>query len=252
MVLVERFKIWIRVLRAYLKTFTGVKCDVLDPGETVKLILGGKSLIRFGDGEFGIYKEKDIHYQPYSCELKQEFENIKQEFEEEGAQCRYLLAVPKRYMQCSGLELGKKRVLVSSWSESRLYFKNNFKLNLTYGDSFLFEKKNKEIYSRIWSNPHDNRIIIFVHNNRKYADYFAKTYNKEVIYVGCKPYDAFSDIELLHQSIISQIEDRKLSSKDVQIVISAGPAGKVLVKDLSNIGYQCIDAGHCWDDPLES
>ena len=35
------------------------------------------------------------------------------------------------------------------------------------------------------------------------------------------------------------------------LTISAGPAGKVLVYRLSKRGYWCIDAGHCWDDPLE-
>ena len=248
----SRIKIWLRVIKAYVLTFFGVKSNILDSLETVNGILKGKSLIRFGDGEFGIYAERDIHYQPFSSKLKGEFEQIKHTYEHEGNDCRFILAVPKKFMQCSGVELGKKRVFVSSWSDSRLFFKKHFNRTLVYGDAFLFEKRNKEIYSRIWSQPGDNRTILFVHNNEKYAEYFEQTYNREVIFLQCPPYDAFSSVDKILADVILKINEEGLHPSDVQIVISAGPAGKVLVYNLSKAGFQCIDAGHCWDDPLES
>lgn len=247
-----RIQIWLKVLSAYLKTFRGVKCAIYDSEETVAAILNGKSLIRFGDGEFGIYQGADIHYQPWSDNLKKAFEAIKTDFETGGEHCQYLLAVPKKYMQCSGLKLGRKRVLVSSWAESRLYFKKNFNRNLRYGDSFLFEKKNKHIYSQIWNQPDGSRTIIFVHNNVKYANAFSKTYNRSVIFIACPAYDAFSVADQILSNIISEIHMRGLTRVDVQVVLSAGPAGKVIAYNLSKAGYHCIDAGHCWDDPLES
>ena len=76
-----------------------------------------------------------------------------------------MLAVPKRYMQCSGIKLCKKRVLVSSWAESRRYFKKNFDRTLIYGDAFLFELNNKEIYKNLWNEKPEEKTIIFVHNN---------------------------------------------------------------------------------------
>lgn len=249
---IARIKIWMRVIRAYALTFFGVKSNILDASETVKAIIGGKSLIRFGDGEFGIYAERDIHYQPFCTKLKEEFEQIKRTYEAGGSDCRYILAVPKKFMQCSGIELGKKRVYVSSWSDSRLFFKKYFIRSLIYGDSFLFEKRNKEIYSRIWSQPNDRRTIIFVHNNEKYAEYFGQTYKRDVVFVQCPPYDSFSSIYKILSNIILQVNETGLERESVQIVISAGPAGKIMVYHLSNAGFHCIDAGHCWDDPLES
>ena len=247
-----RIKIWIKVLSAFFQTFGGVKSNIYDAEDTVAEIIKGKSLIRFGDGEFGIYQGADIHYQPWSEALMNEFLTIKNKFEMQGSHCRFLLAVPKKYMQCSGAKLGKRRVLVSSWAQSRLFFKKRFDRTLTYGDSFLFEKKNKEIYSRIWQQPGDNRTIIFVHNNGDYAHNFAETYGREVIYVGCASYDAFSSVDRLTDDIIAAIRHNGIPVGGVQIVLSAGPAGKVVASRLSAIGYHCIDAGHCWDDPLES
>lgn len=248
----QRIKIWINVLNAYVRTFRGVKSDIKGPEETVSDILHGKSLIRFGDGEFGIYKGADIHYQPWSDNLKNEFELIKKDFEALGRNCPYILAVPQKYMQCSGYALGHKRVLVSSWAESRLYFKRKFNLRLSYGDSFLFEKKNKQIYSQIWNQPGDNRVIIFVHNDAKFAKDFGQTYERKVIYVPCPAYDAFSEVDKIMSDIISEIHTRCLTQAEIQIVLSAGPAGKVIAYHLSKSGYHCIDAGHCWDEPLES
>lgn len=248
----ERLKIWFRVIKAYIFVFNGVKSSIYDASATADAVIVGKSLIRFGDGEFGIFRGHDIHYQPWSGHLLTEFQKIKLDYESQGANCRYLLAVPKKYMQCSGFELSKKRVLVSSWAESRLQFKRTFDRRLSYGDSFLFEKKNSDIYKKIWSQPGDTRTIIFVHNSPECAENFANTFKRMVEYVQCPSYDAFSNWRNLYDRIIDTIRAKNLSTGDVQIVLSAGPAGKVLCYYLSEAGYHCVDTGHCWDDPLES
>lgn len=224
----------------------------MDAKETTDLIINGKSLIRFGDGEFRIYRGFDIHYQPWSEQLKIEFNKIKADYEEKDRDCPYILAVPKKYMQCSGFELGRKRVLVSSWAESRLQFKRTFGQQLTYGDSFLFEKRNNSIFSKIWCNADDTRTVFFVHNSLKCAHNFANTYHRKVIHIQCPSYDAFNSWENIYANILKEINDRQFCPDDVQIVLSAGPAGKVLCYYLSREGYHCIDTGHCWDDPLES
>lgn len=247
-----RIKIWIRVLYSLILTFPGVMCKVLDAEDTVQKIREGKSLIRFGDGEFGIYNGKSIHYQQFSDDLKNKFEEIKSFFEIEGENCPYLLAVPKKYMQCTGFALCKKRVLVSSWAEARNYFKKNFNLNKTYGDAFLFERKNVSIYENIWNAKNDSRTIIFIHNNRIYAEQFQKKYKREVLFIQCPTQNAFEQIEKLENVINNLIALHNLGKENVQIVVSAGPTGKILVYQFSRKGYHSIDAGHCWDDPLES
>lgn len=251
MKLVKRLKIWCRVIYSLLATFGGVKAHIIDGQETVKMINEGKSLVRFGDGEFGIYQGKDIHYQKWSPSLRAAFQQIKEEYENDSANSPYILAVPKGFMSISGWKLMKKRVYVSSWAESRLLFKKNFKRDIPYGDSFLFEKKNKEIYSQIWKSDSCANNVIFVHNNQEYAKAFSATYQKNTEYVQCPAKNAFEEIDRLEQEIISIVEQNGWTVKDVMMTISAGPAGKVLVYRLSKLGYHCIDAGHCWDDPLE-
>lgn len=248
----NRINIWLKVIYSLFATFTGVKSHILNAEETTERLLNGKSLIRFGDGEFGIYRGKNIHYQSWSKELQEAFCQIKNDFEKERENCPYILAVPKKYMQCSSLCLCRKRVLASSWAESRLFFKNNFNLNIEYAEAFLFEKSNEPIYSKLWNVTDDLRTIIFVHNNDLYAELFRKKYNRNVIFVKCPSKNAFEKIENIQLHIESVIDNNNFSPIDVQLVISAGPAGKILVYYFANKGYFCIDAGHCWDKPLES
>ncbi|MBP3314119.1 MAG: DUF1792 domain-containing protein [Oscillospiraceae bacterium] len=251
MVLLKRIKIWASVLYSLFATFPSVKADIMSSADTADFLQQGKSLIRFGDGEFGIYRGKDIHYQAWSPALKAEFDEIKAKYEKDPLTCPYLLAVPKDFMTVSGLKLMKKRVYVSSWAESRLQFQKTFRRDIPYGDSFLFAKENFAIYSQLWKNEYAPQNVIFVHNQEKYAGKFAQTYGKNVRFVQCPAQNAYAEADTLEKTILQVIEQEKWTAEDVCITLSAGPAGKALVYRLSKLGYHCIDAGHSWDDPLE-
>ena len=246
-----RVAAWGRVIYSLLATFGGVKSNILNAEETVKELKKGRSLIRFGDGEFGIYRNRDIHYQKWSQSLKDEFEKIKQDYEADAEHCPYILAMPKAFMTVSGWKLMKKRVYVSSWSESRLQFKKTFRSDIAYGDSFLFEKKNKPLYSEIWEGENCPPNVVFVHNSVNCAKAFAATYQKNTVHVQCPSKNAFECVDALEKEILETIQTNGWGHKEVTMAISAGPAGKVLVYRLSKQGYHCVDAGHCWDDPLE-
>lgn len=241
------------MLYAYFATFWGVKSDILDAKDTVEKIQKGKSLIRLGDGEFGMYLGKDIHYQTWSASLLEDFQKIQKDYEEDPESCPYLLAVPKRFMQCSGFFLAQKWVYVSCWAQSRYLFQKKFRReNISYGDAFLFEKKNSDIYRNLWQGPLSPEHIIFVHNHEKYAENFATTYGKSVAFVPIPKKNAYAKLDEIYQNVLAALPQQGEEQKKAQVVISAGPAGKVLVYRLSRLGIHCVDAGHCWDDPLDS
>lgn len=247
----QRIGIWFKVIIAFLFSFCGSKKKIYSPEETVEKIIEGKSLIRFGDGEFGIFHDKDIHYQKWSPQLKEAFARIKEDFENFGEDCPYLLAVPQKFMKVSGFQLLKKRVYVACWAQARYDFQQNYRKDRVYGDAFLFEKNNREIYSEIWKRDACPPNVIFVHNNEKYARFFAETYQKNTVHVACPSKNAFEQLDEMEKEILTVIEKNDWTNKDVTLAVSAGPAGKVLVYKFSKLGYQCVDAGHCWDDPLE-
>ena len=59
--------------------------------------------------------------------------------------------------------------------------------------------------------------------------------------------NAYKELEKIFGKIIDKIKDNKNNS---MIIISAGPAGKILVDKLGKKGIWAIDTGHCFDFPL--
>ncbi|AOS98775.1 hypothetical protein ESP131_00010 [Exiguobacterium sp. U13-1] len=245
----SRVMIWIKTAFYFFASFKGSKkAKYLDFQKTVEFIIKDKiSLIRFGDGEFNIIGKKDIHYQNHSLELENELKGIIENYNNNNINSNYLLCMPRYFFESSGYEIAKKRVFVSSWSFSRYLFNKKFDKNLIYGDSFVFSKGNEQIYEKIWS---DQRIsnVIFVHNKIEYGEKFALKYSKNVTNIEIPDSNAFE----YKDEIINDIYKNLQGNKEILVIISAGPLGKVLVKELSEDDIWAIDTGHCWDDPLIS
>lgn len=245
----KRIKSWIYVLYYFLISFSGSRANILSSEETVDEILKNKkSLIRLGDGEFGIFHGKSIHYQKCSKELMDEFIKMKNDYEK--GECPYLIAVPKTFFEVSGFKLLKKRRYIASWSQSRADFMSDFSQNIVYGDAFLFKKSNNNIFSRIWNEDKKRNNIIFVHNDYIYSENFRKQYNKNVYFVKCPKQNSYESIDDIISEMKFIIKENNLNEKNSEIVVSCGPAGKVIVKRFSYEGFLSIDTGHCWDEPL--
>ena len=244
---IKRICIWVNVLDDFFKSFKGCSAKILNSEETVKYILDNKkSIIRLGDGEFNILNGKDISYQKYSKQLKEELNNVLELYFKSKGDCEYLLCVPKYFMECSGFKLMKKRIYIASWAYSREQFQKNFPQDILYGDAFLFKRENEEIYEKIWVNS-NYKTCVFIHNDKKYAEKFENEYNIKTKFIKINSRNAYEQINDIKLKVLDYInEDRK----NVIVLISAGPAGKILVKDLSRKGIFSIDTGHCWDNPL--
>lgn len=248
--IIKRIKSWINVLYYFIISFRGTGAQILSAQESVDLILKEKkSLIRFGDGEFGIFHGRSISYQKCSSELIEEFKNIKVDYEIKS-NCPYIIAVPKKFFQVSGFVLMKNRKYVASWSQSRADFLNHFNQNIIYADAFLFEKSNTDIYEQIWKKDNKRNNIIFIHNNYIYAKNFEKKYEKKVYFIKCPKKNSFEIIDNITAEIKEIIDRNNLNISNSEIVVSCGPAGKVIVKRFSHEGFLSIDTGHCWDEPL--
>lgn len=243
----KRFIIWIKVLFNYFISFGKLECIILDSKETVNLQMNTKkSLIRFGDGEFNLLNKKDVHYQKYSPKLVSELKIILQEYSNKS---NYIIAVPYYYFSNNNRVLNN-RLLISCWSIAKTVFKNNMKNDVPYGDAFLFSKDNKEsfIYEKLWESYTN---IIFVHNNKSYSKAISLKDNQKLFYVRVPNKNSYEKINDIQIDIEKIFVSNNLNKKDSIILISSGPAAKVMIYNLSKKGFLCIDTGHCWDNPLE-
>ncbi|MDK7539262.1 GT-D fold domain-containing glycosyltransferase [Bacillus paranthracis] len=242
-----RLTLWMNTIFYFLFSMKSAKhAKFSKPVDTVRnLKLNNRSLIRFGDGEFNIISGKGIHYQSFSKDLQLDLTEIIEGYIDNGKSVRYDLALPADFLKCNGLRLIKKRIYVSSWSYSRWIFKKKYDKPVVYGDAFLFARDNEKIYSELWKGA---KTVIFVHNDKKYAENFSQKYKLDTKFIQIPSTDAYEKKLKILDQIYGVIE--KYGNTDVPILISAGPCGKVLVKELANKGYLAYDTGHCWDDPL--
>ena len=188
-----------------LKNIKGTEAKILSANETVKKVLKDrKSLIRLGDGEFAFLQGHGIFYQKYDKRIKEEFLKIIDEYNNES---NYILCVPKFYFECYGTKIMKKISLTLAWAKPREYFNKNFNLNHIYGDAFLFAKGNKEIYDNIFKKSNIEKVI-FIHNDNKYAEIFAKEYSKIVKFIKVPPKDAFDNLEEVYNKVLEMINEK--------------------------------------------
>jgi hypothetical protein len=247
--ILKRVKIWGIVLYSLLFAFKGTSAKILNSSETIFQIKScRRSLIRFGDGEFGIFVGKDISYQKWSSDLFTAFEKIKKTYESQGNECRYLLAVPHIFFKKSGLFLLRKRVYLSSWAQAKHIFQTKFRQDIKYGDAFLFGRNNVKMYEKLWKNEEN---IIFVHNSKSYADWFSNYYHKTTYFIKIPEKNTYEVMDVVLNSIQECVQSNNLNTINCCIIISAGPAAKILIYELSKLGFWCLDTGHCWDSPLQ-
>lgn len=239
--LIRKVRTFVRIIFSSLVTVTGVKnAKFMTVDETINDVCKkNKSIIRVGDGEMNILRGEGVSYQKWSPELQAGMEDVlKKYFRNTDV---YLLCMPGQFLTPRSYELEWKHLM--SWAFSRKLFSEKYDVEITYGDAFLFAKGNESKYEKIWTSTNIDEII-FVHNNIKYACQFEHKYGIKTKFVQIPNENVFS----LKDDIERKILD--LAGENSMVLISAGPAAKIMVMDLSERGIWCIDTGHCWDSPL--
>ena len=244
--MLHKIKVIYKVLHDYLLSLGKPKNAVfLNTEDTILYALNNRiSLIRYGDGEFGFFEKRGVSYQVYEDNLENDLLNICRDFCNNDA--NYFLCMPRSFFNSNGFQLLKKKRYLTSWASSRYMFKKLFDINVTYGDAFCFSQGMDTIYKALWENDFLENVV-FVHNDIKYYNDFVQKYN----FINCKyvKIPNKNSYQFIHQ-IEQDIKNNVTSINNTVILVSAGPAAKPIVRDLSNCGLWAIDTGHCWCDPL--
>lgn len=237
-----------KVLIAYLLALPSLKnAKWMDSECTVKTILdNNKSIIRYGDGEILLMKGRNIHYQCSSKSLTEDLEYIINDYIDNGGNTNYILCLHPMLFG-TGFKLAKSYINMKSWSYARRFFRHKYDNDVCFGDALVFGKGKSDIYSKLWENRQYDSVV-FVHNNRKYADFFEETYKIKTSFVKVPEKNAYEYMERIYR----EIKDILVENNDLKqfVLISAGPCAKPLAIKLIHEGYTVYDTGHCWDDPL--
>jgi len=210
-----------------------------------ELLKTNKSLIRWGDGESSILTGGDLYFQQNTMGLFKYFIKIVKTY---NSQSNYLIAMPNEFLLQSKDEL-KKGNKYNIWRYSRYVFEFYFKKkNVQYLDSFIFRENttlDNSLIEKLWEKEN---IIFFIHNNYKYfIDFKNKYLEKEVVFFQVTSANSFKQIDTTIRHIQQKQKAMNIKKEDICILISAGPAGKAYVFDLSKDNYKTLDMGHYFD-----
>ncbi|MFV8211700.1 SP_1767 family glycosyltransferase [Streptococcus pluranimalium] len=201
----------------------------------------GCSVARFGDGEIELIQGNSIAYQAYNPELAQGLEAILKTPSSE----EFLVCLPDVFHDLDRYN-----------SNARLFWKNHFEKygdfyqetcqSPFYGSTFisrpyidLQDKSQSATYFETIRSLWADRDILIVEGETTRSgignDLFANARSIERII--CPSKNAFSAYEEIRDSLLEVI-DQQL------VLLMLGPTAKLLVRDLTEAGYQAIDLGH--------
>ena len=207
-----------------------------------KILNEGKSLIRFGDGEFEIMAGKNRPvFQNYDEQLSARMRAVITAKDE-----RILIAIANNYGNLDKYtEEVADAIREYMTDEVRQFHYSVLDFNKVYYDAYMFKcyypykdktgtQERLHLVKRIW----DKRDIVIIEGEKTRSgvgnDLFDNTNSLKRIL--CPTQNAFSCYEkILNESL-------KINKKSLILVI-LGPAGKVLAYDLVQAGYQVVDVG---------
>ncbi|MCR5725517.1 MAG: SP_1767 family glycosyltransferase [Treponema sp.] len=226
-------------LSLYFK-FRPLEVNVLGLGESLAVLKQGrKSFVRYGDGEIKLIDGGSIYFQEYDADLAKRLKEI--------LDCKnadFLIGM-------SDVFSGRAKLVFNArvfWASSLFLHRNTYRTlpKRVFANTFLsrpyldYKNKNKGAFfdslRALWSG----RDVVFIEGcttrNGVGNDLYENAKSiKRIICPSNNAYSVYREIESYVESSIS---------KNDLILLSLGPAAKVIAYDLYLKGYQAMDLGH--------
>lgn len=196
--------------------------------ETLDAVVSGKSIARYGDGEFKIVGGSGCVSQKPDKKLAEEMAYI---LRAESTRC--IVGIPN---------LDKRSPKIENWRKYEKRYPKWLNPNKVYYSAFITRPDsapwiyNAEFYAKIESLWRDKEITI-VHGSERSltAGFYAMKSAARITSIQCARRDAYADIDTIEAEI------RRASNKIV--ILCCGPTATCLAWRL-HVDYHAIDLGH--------
>ena len=228
--------------KKYLKELD--KIEILSDQDTINEIKKGKSIARFGDGEFRWILEKDDTptFQKNSKELSIRLQDV--------FKCKnrnLLICIPRNLKDYTNFKATSKwfwRKFVNEyWKEISPIIDNNRIYGNTNISRFYMDYKNTTIalnklnnLKSIWEGR--NLLIVEGKDTKLGVKNDLLDNANSVKRIICPSKNSFERYDEILEKI------KEYYKKDDLILIALGPTATILASDLSKMNYQAIDIGH--------
>ena len=218
--------------------------DIASPEETIdELIKTGKSISRFGDGEFDMIYGVGMNYQKYNPDLAKRLEEIVQ-----STDLGILVGIPNVFNpEYAKLYTGFATEFWPKWVNDykfkilRLVFRNRkyYSAQITRFYLDYEDKSNVGNYVKKLKMLWDNQDVIIIEGEQSRLGVGNDLFDnmKSIQRLICPSENAYE----IYDKILS--EALKLP-KDKLVLLALGPTATVLSYDMYKAGYHVIDIGH--------
>lgn len=203
--------------------------DVIGEEATLDAVLAGKSIARYGDGEFNHVRGLKNVSQAADPRLTEEITRVLQE-----GHRNLLVGIPT---------IDDRNPKVANWRKYASGYRAHLNADMTYYSSFISRPdnapwiNNAQFFSKVeslWQNQHVTLVGNGVRSLK--PDFLHETGAKDVFFVQCTYKDSYAQIDQLEQSVIEQGAER--------VLLCCGPTATVLAWRLARRGFHALDLGH--------
>lgn len=220
-----------------------LRYNIMSKEETIKKIIQGYSISRYGDGEFSLtFKKKGINFQDYDESISEKLRFILK-----SNLPKHLVAIPSALIKIEDLTKGDAYY----WSKYYLQLKKKLDIvlskNKIYYDSLItrfympYIEKNKNIdcIKKLIDYFENKDILILEGENTRFGLGNSLLKNsKSISRILLPSKNSYSKYNIVLKEVTENI------SKDTLILAALGPTATILAYDLCEKGYQAIDIGH--------
>lgn len=207
-----------------------------------------QSIIRVGDGTFGYLLGSSIYFNNWQFRYDRVFAKKLEAVMTEGQASNILFCFPHTFIRKSKEQFQHEGIALEwrIWIASKVILKKFLRADKSYGDALSFHPKyNPNIDFTAIKNYLDTKhIVIITSNIERFTDI---KLGKSTTLIEGPSSDAWQVYEELTQKGLKAVQEQNLPQTDVLFMISAAEAAKVMVYDLTNLGYTAWDTGQFFD-----
>lgn len=215
----------------------------LSPEATLNYIIDNDcSIIRLGDGEFGLMRGASVYFnnwhQKYDKRLSKKLLEVASSHDP-----RVLLCIPGDHLTKTKEEDPEE---FKYWINSKILLHKLVRGGKVYGSSFAFYPKiNTDInYRKLQEYLSRKNVIIITSGLERFGNI---QLGNSTHLIEAPKSNSWSSMPRIHSQLEALIKDNGLEKNETLVMVSMGPAAKVLVYELTKEGFTAWDAGQFFD-----
>lgn len=206
------------------------------------------SIIRAGDGTMGYLLGSSIYFNNWQFRYNRAFAKKLDKVMRYGQDSNILFCYPHSFIKKTKAEFESENIGSEwgIWVALKVRLKKYLRSDKKYGDATCFHPRyNTEMNFKDIKNYLDTKhVIIITSGTERFKDI---SLGKSTHFVEGPASDAWQVYESLEQAGLKIVNDNNIPESEVLFMISAAEAAKVMVYDLTKLGYTAWDTGQFFD-----